>query len=249
MSNEKNLSILGHLAEFRSRLFRSVIAVILTTIVAFVFSNQIFHVLTLPIKGNTLIYIDMTEMFGVYMKVGLTAGIFLAMPYLIFQILLFVTPALTLKEKKYVFVAVPWVALMFLGGVAFSYFVLLPPAIRFLFSFGSNIATPQIRIGSYIDVVTRLMFITGCIFELPVATTFLAKLGVVTSEWLAGKRKWAIILAFVLGAIITPTVDPLNQTLIAAPLIVLYEMSIWLAKLVQSKTGQKSFSYSSLNIK
>jgi sec-independent protein translocase protein TatC len=138
---------------------------------------------------------------------------------------------------------------MFLGGVAFSYFVLLPPAIRFLFSFGSNIATPQIRIGSYIDVVTRLMFITGCIFELPVATTFLAKLGVVTSEWLAGKRKWAIILAFVLGAIITPTVDPLNQTLIAAPLIVLYEMSIWLAKLVQSKTGQKSFSYSSLNIK
>ena len=235
MGDESKLNILEHLAELRSRLFRAVIAVVITTIIAFVFADQIFHVLTLPAEGNQLIFIDLTEMFGMYMNVCLAAGIFLAMPYLVYQTLMFITPALTIKEKRYVYIIVPWIVFMFVAGVAFSYFVLLPPAINFFFSFGSNVATPQIRIGSYITVVTRVMLATGFIFELPVAATFLAKLGIITSEWLAGKRKWAVVLAFVLGAIITPTFDPLNQTLVAAPLIVLYEMSIWLAKLVQRK--------------
>jgi sec-independent protein translocase protein TatC len=242
VGDEKKLSFLGHLAEIRSRLIKSVIALIVAIIIAFIFSNQIFHYLTLPVQGNQLIFIDMTEMLGVYMKVALAAGFIIAMPFIIFQMLLFVTPALTQKEKKFVFGVIPAVAFMFVAGVAFCYLVLLPPAIRFLFSFGTNIATPQIRIGSYIDVVTRLMFAMGCIFELPVATSFLARIGIVTSEWLAGKRKWAIILAFVIGAIITPTIDPLNQTLVAGPLIVIYEMSIWLAKLFQPKYASKAMA-------
>ena len=235
MGDQKRLPFLGHLAEIRSRLIKSVIVLIVTIIIAFVFSNQVFHYLTLPVQGNQLIFIDMTEMLGVYMKVALATGFILAMPFLISQVLLFVSPALTQKEKKYVFVVIPAVAFMFVAGVAFCYLVLLPPAIHFLFSFGTGIATPQIRIGSYIDVVTRLMFAMGCIFELPVAASLLARIGIVTSEWLASKRKWAIILAFVIGAIITPTVDPLNQTLVAGPLIIIYEMSIWLAKLFQPK--------------
>jgi sec-independent protein translocase protein TatC len=242
VGDEKKLSFLGHLAEIRSRLIKSVIALIVAIIIAFIFSNQIFHYLTLPVQGNQLIFIDMTEMLGVYIKVALAAGFIIAMPFIIFQMLLFVTPALTQKEKKFVFGVIPAVAFMFVAGVAFCYLVLLPPAIRFLFSFGTNIATPQIRIGSYIDVVTRLMFAMGCIFELPVATSFLARIGIVTSEWLAGKRKWAIILAFVIGAIITPTIDPLNQTLVAGPLIVIYEMSIWLAKLFQPKYASKAMA-------
>ncbi len=242
MGNKNQLTMLGHLVEFRNRLFKSVIAVAIATIIAFVFSDKIFHFLTLPVQGNQLIYIDMTEMLGVYMKVGLAAGIFLAMPYLIYQILMFVVPALTPKEKKYIYVMVPWVALMFMGGAAFSYFVMLPPAIKFLFNFGANIASPQIRIGSYITVITRVMLATGLVFELPVASTMLAKLGIISSEWLAGKRKIAIVLAFILGAIITPTFDPLNQTLIAAPLIILFEMSIWLAKLVQPKENKMALA-------
>lgn len=242
MGDEKKLSFIGHLTEIRSRLIKSVIVLIITTIVAFIFSDQIFHYLTLPVQGNQLIFIEMTEMLGVYMKVALATGFILAMPFLISQLLLFITPALTQKEKKYVLIVIPAIAFMFIAGVAFCYLVLLPPAIRFLFSFGTDIATPQIRIGSYIDVVTRLMFAMGCIFELPVATSFLARLGIVTSEWLGAKRKWAFILAFLVGAIITPTVDPLNQALVAGPLIIIYEMSIWLARIFQPKYAGKAIS-------
>jgi sec-independent protein translocase protein TatC len=235
MDHDQKLTIFGHLAELRSRLLKSVVAVVAGIVIALIFADRIFYVLTLPANGHQLIYIDMTEMFGVYMQVSLAAGIFLAMPYLVFQLIMFVAPALSSKEKRYVYLVLPWVAVMFVGGVAFSYFVLLPPAVKFLLTFGNGIATPQIRIGSYIAVVTRVMLATGCIFELPVITTFLARMGIISHRWLAGKRKWAIVLAFILGAIITPTFDPVNQSLVAAPLIVLFEMSIWLAKLVEPK--------------
>jgi len=235
MSDNKKLTILGHLYELRNRLIRCVIAVIITTVISFVFAKQIFHILILPAGGINLIYVEMTEMLGTYMKVCLTSGIILAMPYLIMQFLMFVSPALTHKEKKYVFLILPWVGLMFIAGVIFGYFVLVPPGVKFLITFGSDIATPQIKIGNYISVVTRLLLAIGFVFEMPVVSTFLARVGVISSRWLASKRKAAIIFAFILAAIITPTFDPVNQTLVAVPLIVLYEMSIWLAKLVQKK--------------
>ncbi len=245
MGSDRKLTLMGHLIEFRNRLFWSVIAVAVTTVIAFVFDQQIFHVLTLPAQGKPLIYIDMTEMLGIYMKVCLTAGIALAMPFLVYQAILFIAPALTSKEKKYVFVVLPWVFLMFVAGLVFSYFVLLPPAIKFLLNFGSDIASPQIRIGSYITVVTRVILATGCVFELPVISTFLARLGIISYGWLAGKRKYAFVAAFVLGAIITPTFDPVNQTLVAAPLIALYEASIWLARLVQPKHNKAAVTVQS----
>jgi sec-independent protein translocase protein TatC len=242
IDSDRKLTIFGHIAEFRSRLLKSVIALAAGIVIALIFADRIFYVLTLPAQGHQLIYIDMTEMFGVYMQVCLAAGIFLAMPYLVYQLIMFVAPALSSREKRYVYLILPWIALMFVGGVAFSYFVLVPPAVRFLLTFGTGIASPQIRIGSYITVVTRVMLATGCIFQLPVITTFLARLGIVSYRWLAGKRKWAFVLAFVLGAIITPTFDPVNQSLVAAPLIVLYEMSIWLARLVQKKRASRAAS-------
>jgi len=135
---------------------------------------------------------------------------------------MFVSPALTHKERKYVYLILPWIALMFLGGVAFGYFIQIPPATKFLITFGSEIATPQIKIGNYISIVSRLLVAIGLVFEMPVVTTFLSRLGIITPKWLANKRKVAIIFAFILGAIITPTFDPINQTLVAAPLIILY---------------------------
>ncbi len=235
MSNDKKLTILGHFYELRHQLIKCVIAVLITTIISFVFAKQIFDILILPTEGINLIYIEMTEMIGTYMKVCLASGIILAMPYLIYQLIMFVSPALTRKEKRYIYLILPWIALMFAGGVVFSYFVLIPPATKFLLTFGSDIATPQIKVGNYISIVTRLLLAIGLVFEMPVITTFLSRLGVITPKWLSDKRKPAIIFAFILAAIITPTFDPLNQTLVAAPLIVLYEMSIWLAKLVQRK--------------
>ena len=235
MNDREKQPVLSHLRELRQRLIRSVIAVLIATIIAFYFAPQIFEILKAPAGDIDLIFIEMTEMIGTYMKVSLAAGIMLAMPYLIYHVIMFVSPALTRKEKRYVYFILPWIALMFAGGVAFCYFVLIPPATKFLLSWGADIASPEIRIGNYIGLVTRLLLAIGLVFELPVVTTFLARLGIITPKWLASKRRIAIIFAFILAAIITPTFDPVNQTLVAVPLIVLYEMSIWLAKLVQRR--------------
>jgi len=238
----EKLTILGHLQELRRRLIKGIIAVLITTVISFIFANQIFDILIWPAEGIELVFIEMTEMLGTYMRVCLAAGIILAMPYLVYLFLMFVFPALTGREKKYIYIIMPWVVLMFAGGVTFSYFVLIPPATKFLISFGSDIATPQIKIGNYISVVTRLLIAVGLVFEMPVVTTFLARMGIITPKWLADKRKIAIIFAFILAAIITPTFDPLNQSLVAIPIVVLYEMCIWLAKLVQRKESREATS-------
>ncbi len=235
MSEDSKQSFLEHLQELRQRLIKSLIAVAIASVIAFIFYQWLFYILMLPTEGLNLIYIEMTEMLGTIMKVCLVAGIILAMPYLVFQGIMFVSPALTPKEKRYVYIILPWIALMFMGGVAFGYFILVPPATRFLISFGADIASPEIRVGNYISVVARLLLAIGLVFEMPVITTFLARLGVLKAHWLSRHRRVAIIFAFILAAIITPTFDPINQSLVAIPLVVLYEMSIWLARLVQKK--------------
>ncbi|MFC1943036.1 twin-arginine translocase subunit TatC [Chloroflexota bacterium] len=235
-TDEKKLSLLGHLAELRKRLIRSVIAVVITSTLSFIFAGQIFDILISPAPQDiNLVYIEMTEMISTYMRVCMVSGIMLAMPYLTYQLILFVSPALTRREKRYVYLILPWMTLMFAAGVVFAYFILIPRLTEFLLTWPGGIATPQPRIGNYISIVTRLLLMVGLVFEMPVLTTFLARLGIIKAKWLADQRKAAIILAFVLAAFITPTIDPVNQSLVAAPLIVLYEMSIWLAKLVQRK--------------
>jgi sec-independent protein translocase protein TatC len=235
---ERKLTLLGHFQELRKRLIRSVIAIAIAAMLSFIFYEWIFYILILPAEGIPLIYIEMTEMIGTIMKVCLASGLILAMPYLTFQAIMFVSPALTQKEKKYLYIILPWIALMFLAGVVFGYFILIPPATTFLLTFGSDIATPQIKIGNYIAIITRLLLAIGLVFEMPVVTTFLARIGIVKAKWLADRRKMAIISAFILAAIITPTFDPINQSLVAVPLIILYELSIWLAKLVQPKKAE-----------
>jgi len=237
MSNgEKKLSVLGHLVELRKRLIRAVIVIALTSGLCFAFHEQIFDILTSPAPDSiNLIYIEMTEMIGTIMRVCLVSGVILAMPYLTYEVIMFVSPAFTRKEKRYVYLMLPWIALMFAAGVTFAYFILIPRITGFLITFGSDIATPQIKIGNYISIVTRLLLAVGLVFEMPVVTTFLSWLGVLKPKWLADRRRTAIIVAFILAAILTPTIDPINQCLVAAPLIVLYEMSIWLSRLVHKK--------------
>ncbi len=232
-SDEKRLSIFGHLNELRRRLIGSVIAIAIGSGISFIFYEQVFNILISPAADINLIYIEMTEMLGTIMRVCLVSGVILAMPYLTYQFIMFVSPALTRKERKYVYLILPWMALMFAGGVAFGYYIMIPRVTGFLITFGSDIASPQIKIGNYIALVTRLLLAIGLVFEMPVLTTFLARLGIITHKWLADKRRSAIILAFILAALITPTIDPINQSLVALPLILLYEMSIWLAKLAQ----------------
>ncbi len=237
-NGEKRLTVLGHLAELRKRLIKCLIALVITSIISFTFYQRIFDILTSRTQGINLIYIEMTEMIGTIMRVCLVSGIILAMPYLTYQLIMFISPALTRKEKRYVYLILPWIALMFAVGVVFCYYILIPRMTGFLLTFGSDIATPQIRIGNYISIVTRLLLVVGLVFEMPVLTTFLARLGVIKPKWLAGKRKAAFILAFILAAVVTPTIDPISQSLVAIPLVVLYEMSIWLAKLVYKREGR-----------
>jgi len=235
MSNDEKLTVLGHLKEMRGRLLKSVIAIIVGIAVTFFFFDYVLEILKVPAGDIELVFIEMTEGLGAYMRVSLIGGIILAMPVLMYQLLMFVMPALTGKERKRVFFILPWITLMFATGVWFGYTYLLPPAVKFLLGFSAEIAEPQIRISNYIAFITRILLAIGLCFEMPVVTTFLARMGVISYRWLASRRRLWIIVAFILGAVITPTWDPINQTIVAGTLIVLFELSVWLAWLVQKR--------------
>lgn len=229
-SDEKKLTVLEHLGELRTRLIRATLATAVTTSIAFVFAHQIFQFLLVPAGGMKPVFIEVTEMLGAYFKVALYAGLILASPVIIYEILGFVLPAMTRRERGYAIRLLPVIAISFFIGVGFGYYVLVPPAISFLLNFGADIALPQIRIGNYISVVTRLIFWVGIAFETPVIMYFLGKLHLVNPTMLSRFRRYAYVVAFLLGAFITPTFDPINQTLVAGPLIILYEIGLLLVR-------------------
>ena len=232
----KKMPIMEHLVEMRDRLFKSVAAVIVTTILAFIFNDQIMDILLRPAPdGFNLQTITVMEPLSIFFKVSLAAGIVVAMPFLVYQLFAFVSPALTGKEKRYIYMILPAVTVMFFAGVAFAYFVALPRAMEFFATFGSGWVSIEPTISSYINIVTRLLIGVGLMFETPIIIMVLTRMGLVTPKWLAARRKLWIVLAFVIAALITPTFDPINQTIIALPLIVLLEMHIWLSKLVYKK--------------
>lgn len=239
MGDERKLPLTGHLKELRRRLLLLMVVVGCTTTISFFITRYVFDFFKSRAPNIDLVYINVTEMLATYFKVSFYLGISLALPVIAYQILMFVSPALNPREKKYVYPFLLGVGFFFLSGVAFSYFVLLPPALNFLLSFGSDIARPLISVGNYISVVMRLLFWTGIIFEIPLVMYFLSKLNIVSPAFFSNKRKWAIVFAFVLAALITPTVDPLNQTIIAVPIVLLYEIGICLAKLAQPKSKTK----------
>jgi sec-independent protein translocase protein TatC len=229
----KNLTLLEHLHELRSRLVKAAIAIVAGAAVTAVFYNQLFELLKAPAaaSGVEFIYTEPAEGIGTIFKVVLTAGLILAMPVVIYQAAMFVGPGLTRQEKRLFLLLLGPVTVLFLSGVAFGYFVALPPALNFLFSL--TIATPQIRIGSYVNTVTSLLFWIGMTFQTPLVMFALAKVHITNAAFFARHRRYAVIIAFVLAAIITPTFDPVNQTIIALPIIVLYEVGILLSRLAK----------------
>ncbi len=235
---DKQLTLGQHLEELRRRLLKAALAFVLGTGLVFIITPRLFNLLLRPVpEGIEMVFIDVTEMLATYFKVALLGGFTLGLPVFLYQLVMFVAPGLTPREKRYLYWMLPSATLLFVGGVLFSYFVFLPPALGFLFGFGKEIATPQPRIGNYVAVVTRLMVGTGVVFETPLVMLFLAKMGIVSHRTLARGRRWAVVMAFVVGAIITPTMDPVNQTLIAIPVMVLYELGIWLARLLAPGTA------------
>ena len=233
----KRLSVGTHLDELRSRVTKSVLAVVVTTAIAFAFHRQILLILMQPAKGfdqtpyDGPVYTHLTEFISIAFKVSLLAGFLLALPFVLYQIVMFIAPGLTPKERRHLYALVPAAILAFIAGAVFGHQVLFPPAVRFLLSFGSGIATPLPSIGAYTNLMLTLLLWMGLVFETPIVAFFLSRIGVVTGDWLAKQRKYAVIVAFILGAIITPTFDPINQTIVSVPIIVMYELGIWLAKL------------------
>ena len=233
MTQDDKLTIIGHLKEFRKRLMWMAIAVALGTAVSFYFAEDIIDILKSAATGVQLQAIEPTEMFGTYFKLAFACGLALASPVIIYEAVMFIRPALTSSERRYLYTLLPGVMIAFAIGVAFAYWELIPPAMTFLFNFGSDVANVEWRIGNYIDLIIRLLFAIGLCFELPIAIYFLTKIGVVTVQKLTRFRKFALLSAFVIAAIVTPTFDPVNQCIVAIPLILLYEVGILLARIAQ----------------
>ena len=235
MSAPDKISILGHLNELRSRFIKSLIALVVGTGVSAVFTFRVLEFLKGPAGDTPLVYIDPTEFITTYFKVALLGGFILAMPVVLYQMIMFAAPGLTPREKRYVLVSVPGIILSFAAGVVFAWFVLIPPALNFLLNFGGDVAEANIRIGRYINLILALTLWVGLSFQTPLVMTLLSRLGVVKPASFAKRRKMAIVGAFVAAAVFTPTFDPVNQTLLASPIIVLYEIGIWLSKLANRR--------------
>ena len=233
------MPIKGHLVEIRDRIARCVIALVITTAFSFIFASQVLDILLIP-KGDIVIQaIKPTETLSVYFKVALASGVIIAMPVLVYQLFAFISPGLTSKEKKLILQLLPFIVGLFLCGIAFAYFVALPPALGFLGNFLSDKVENTWQFSEYIDIVTRMLVGVGLVFETPIIVMILSRMGVVSPQWLAGKRRWWFVLAFILSALITPTMDPINQSIIAIPLIILMELSIILARFVYKKRDDK----------
>lgn len=228
----KRLTIMEHLDELRSRLIISVLALVGATMFMFVFTGTFLEILLVPSGGIKPIFLRPTEMFVTYFKVALIGGAALAMPVIVYNLIRFVVPGLKPNEKKYLYFVVPVTTLLFMAGLAFGYFVLLPFALRYLLTFGGDIAVAQISIGEYISFVTTLLLWLGAAFELPVIIVFLTKVRIVNHKQLRSYWKYALLGAFVAAAIITPTPDPINQAMVAIPLYLLYEIGVLFARVV-----------------
>ena len=226
------MPFLEHLGELRVRIMRSLIAILIGLVISFMFAEPVVDWLARPIKatGNTLVFLAVTEAFWVQMKVALFLALFLASPAILWQVWGFIAPGLYSTEKKY---AAPFViigSLLFILGGAFSLMVVTPNAVKFLLGYQRPGLQPMISIGSYIDFVLKFTLAFGAVFEVPLAITIAARAGLVTPQTLAKNRKYAILGAFIAAAILTPTPDMINQSLMAGPIIVLYEIGILSAR-------------------
>lgn len=226
-----SMSLIEHLQELRQRLMVAVLALVVGTLISALFAKQILLFLVRPIGGQNLQFLRPTESFVIYMKVALLAGVALAMPVILHQLIRFILPGLTAEERRYLWILVPGGAVCFAAGLLFANFILVPTAVGFLSGFLSDVAQPQWSFDSYISFVTSFLLWIGLAFETPLVVYVLAKLGVIQADTLARQRKFAILGAFILAALITPTPDPFNQILVAIPLILLFELGIWLARL------------------
>lgn len=230
-----------HLDELRWSLLRSLVAVALASGVCYFFSDVIFSLMVAPLKqnlqpGQNLIGTSVTEAFFTEIKVAVAGGVIFSCPFIFHQIWRFISPGLLGQERKLVLPFVLCATLFFIGGAFFCYQIVLPVAFRyFIEQYGTMGVTPAIRIGEYFTFFFRMVFAFGITFELPVFTFFLVRLGIWDYRLMIRSFRYAIVVIFVLAAILTPTPDVINQSLLAGPMIFLYVVSIGVAYLWRKK--------------
>jgi sec-independent protein translocase protein TatC len=221
-------ALFEHIEALRKHLLRMVVALIIGVSIGAVFTQQIIDLLSKPIGGiKTLQAIDVTESVGTFMLVALVAGFALALPYIAFELWLFIAPGLRTRPRQMGLLGIPLALIFFAGGVAFAYFLLLPTALPFLLNFMGIHTIP--RVSSYVNFVTGLLFWIGIAFEFPLVIYVITLMGLVKPQFLAKQWRYAIVIIAIIAAAITPTVDPVNMSLVMLPMILLYFLSIGLS--------------------
>ncbi len=222
-----------HVEVFRAHLLRAVLGIVVGVGISFIFTQQLVEFLARPIGGlGNLKAIEVTESVGVFMKVALLSGVAIALPYVAFELWLFAAPGLRPRERMYGIVGIPLAAIFFIGGMAFTYFMLLPSALPFLLNFLGIQA--QVRPHSYFDFVTGLMFWIGVAFEFPLVIYVVTAMGLIKPQVLARNWRIAVVIISIVAAAITPTVDPVNMGLVMLPMTLLYFISIVLSYMAYS---------------
>ena len=226
------MSLFDHLEELRQRIFYSLIAIVLGIIGCFVYVKPLVQFLEVPAAGVKFLQLAPGEYFFVSMKVAGYSGLILSAPFILYQIVAFVLPGLTRREKRFLAPVVLGSSVLFLGGLAFSYTLLIPAALNFFITYGADVVEQAWSIDRYFEFVLLLMFSTGLAFQIPVVQALLGFLGIVSSEVMLSGWKYVLLGAAILGAVITPSTDPLTQSLLGGAVLVLYFGGIGIVKLL-----------------
>jgi sec-independent protein translocase protein TatC len=242
MREDEKLPFTSHLEELRKRLITSFIAIGVGFVVAFGFKERLFGILVQPLikvmkDGETLIYTGLPEAFFTYLKVSFLTGLIVASPVLLYQFWMFVAPGLYRNERRLMIPIVILSSIFFIGGALFGYFVVFPWGFKFFMGFATDTIRPLPSMKEYFGFSAKLLLAFGLVFELPLVITFMAKLGLVSVDFLKKNRKYALLLFFAGAAILTPP-DVITQVLMAMPLMVLYEISIIGAKIFGKKNPE-----------
>jgi sec-independent protein translocase protein TatC len=229
---EVEMTLMEHLEELRSRLLASVIAVVICIIACFAVVNRIVALLEVPAQGVTFLQLAPGEYFFVSVKVAAYSGLLLATPFLLYQIARFVLPGLSVKERKLLGPVVLGSSLLFVAGLVFAYYLLIPAALNFFIRYGEGVVDQAWSIDRYFEFVLLLLFSTGLAFQVPILQALLGALGLVTAEQMFKGWRYVVLGAVVAGAILTPSTDPLTQSLLAGAVTFLYLFGILLVKLL-----------------
>lgn len=228
-ANDGEMSLVDHLQEFRRRIIVCLAALLITSTASYYYAEELVNLIAAP--AGMLYFMNPAEVFFTYLKISFFAGFLVSLPILVYELWGFIAPALTMSERKLAFVLTPAFVLLFYAGLIFSYYFVLPAGIRFFLGFATDSLQPMFSLGSYLSFVISFVLPFGIVFELPLCLLILAKMGFVNAAFLKKKRKIVLVMSFVLAAVISPTPDVFSQTMIAVPVILLYEVSIILIRL------------------